>query len=170
MIFQGYYTNCDERVHMRTDPIFSIDKRIVVFDVEGVLVLSGKNGNGGYKLNRQACCVIDKALSDGNFDEVVFWSTSHRALGMDDFYFCDAHRALQYHLPLSKVHQRIGGSGNDGERIIKDLQILSANLSNVIAIEDDDFFAPESGVTRYKPGMDLMIAYHMAVDKIGRVI
>jgi len=169
MIFQGIY-NGASYTKDRTTPIFSSEKKIIVFDVEGVLVLPGRNRNGGYGLNSQACCVIEKVLHDDNFSDIVFWSTSHHALGMGDFYFFDAHRALQKRSPFNKVNQRIGGSGNKEGGIVKDLQIISPELSNVVAIEDDDFFSPKDRVIKYKPRSNLMISYHMAVDILGRAI
>lgn len=173
MLFRGQY-NCDDNKEKGRDHIFSADKRVIVFDVEGVLVVPGgdakiyRNGNGGYKLNKESSYVIGRALSGEHFDEVVFWSTSCPVLGISDFYFFDAHRALQEHFPFSIVHQRIGGAKNDGQKIIKDLRVISPSLSNVVAIEDDDFFQQQERVVRYCSKQNLRIAYFNAVDKIGR--
>jgi len=166
MLFQGYRDSREDGENIR--PVFSPEKRIIAFDVEGVLVLpAGCNGNGGYKLNKNACCVIQKALDGDIFDEVVFWSTSHRALGMADFYVCDAHRALQHHFPLDRIHQRVGGSVVRDGKIAKPLEYLSQNLSNVVAIEDDDFFEPRDRVIQINNGDFLLRSYLMAKDMVG---
>jgi len=126
MKFYGEVDSEGKNVNSLGRTIFSPEKRVIVFDVDDLLLLHKRNGNGGMRdvLHSQAKYVVRQAL--GSFDKVVFWTGVSSSLG------------YLKGCPFDEVHQRIEGGLVIGGNLIKDLGMISrSHNSNVVAMQDE---------------------------------
>lgn len=156
MRFEGCYNGDTKGKHYVGKPIFGDDKSVIVFDVDDTLLLQKpnyvngrRNGRDNYILHSQSRDVVFQALKD--FDKVVIWSARDQVF--------DYFRGSVF----DSVHLRIaGGVIFNEDMLIKDLRILSADLSKVVALQDgirEITFEPLNRTVRVGKGENLMARY-----------
>lgn len=136
-------------------PIFAPSERIIVFDVDDTLLLrkdvyerGQRKSKCKYSLHNQAAQVARQATYD--FDRVVLWSATTRIFEFPIF---------------DEVNLRISGGLAKDDVIIKDLHILSPDITKIVAIQDDSeevTFRPEERVVQINKGNNLLLAYQRA--------
>lgn len=159
MKFYGHFDSDGKDICLGRS-VFGNNKKIMVFDVDGLLLLHKKEYSAGmasgrmnYVLHHQSCEVVLQALKD--YDKVVFWTAIEGSL--DYLNRC----------PFDEAHQRIeGGLGLlSSLSMIKDLRIVSRNLRNVSAMQDrseEITFEPLERVVQVDKTDDLMHKYQKA--------
>ncbi len=151
MIFEGNLSLDTKGKPYTGKPIFDSRQSVMVFDIDDTLLLQKgnfekgiRNGGDKYKLHHQAKDIVRQALYD--FDKVVLWTARPRALeNFSGQVFDD-------------VHLRIAGGVFVNDMIIKDLRILSEDLSRVVAVQDgikEISFEPLNRVVQVEKGEDL---------------
>jgi phosphoglycolate phosphatase-like HAD superfamily hydrolase len=145
---------------------FGRNEKILVFDIDGVLIQqkkterNGRRGQDRYDLNPQARGILKRAKKD-HLDRIVLWTYNpfsiEKLFGMASE-FADVDLCLA------------GPSGYEGETGVKDLRILTPNLSNVLALEDDRHFRPRGRVlyVGISPKNRLMQRYSQAVVRFKK--
>jgi hypothetical protein len=142
------------------EPLFDDEKRVLVVDVDGVLVnqvqtfYNGVRGSDGYKVQPQAREFLANASK--KFDEVVLWSRiSYYLNGFDGKLFSE----VPYHISGASLGRK--GIG------YKDLRLINRNTRNVVGIEDNRWFYPRCRTIQVqRDRVDLRIALLQAVDMI----
>lgn len=171
------YTGSSESQHF-APPLFKGSKTILVLDYDGLIMLHKLGHRNGARTGQmrdayhnQAQQVVEHAVK--YFDKVVFWSATNEEVltNMDSF-------------PFNQAHLRIRGaqfSGNDG-RLVKNLELLTTDLDNLVAMEDEPSrievdgetgmpfvgFAPRERVIEVGAHEDFMKQYRLAFKIFGK--
>lgn len=129
-------------VENRKKPFFTSNKRVLVLDVDGV-VIDGRGFNPKFEEETM------KFIQDHPEVRRVYWSMNDPfgLRGRTETYI---QKAFKEHFPLNRAHLYIAGCDYSTGDPIKDLSILNSNTANVLAVEDDHMFIPRERVIQYQ--------------------
>jgi hypothetical protein len=162
--FRGYYTGSSEDSGFKP-PIFRDDAKIIVLDIDGVLLIQKgryrrgvRRGNDTYRLHNQAMRIFEHAKM--YFDRTVLWSFSEYTANL-----------LTEICPFNDADLIVVGQELEHNEPVKRLEILSSNLNNIVAIEDGlprerTVFRPPERVVSVGLHHNLMNKYFTAWKKV----